>query len=82
MAFTTTFYGLGHAQKRLVYDGRRQYHQALKMVNRSMSNCGAHGTLDLLNSVVALCLHEVDSLPTRSLSPTDYSSKGFRTDTR
>jgi hypothetical protein len=81
MALATTFYGLGHSQKCLVYDGRRQYHQALKMVNRSMSNSHAHGTLDLLTSVVALCLHEVDNFLTCSLFHTDPFNLGYRTDT-
>jgi hypothetical protein len=59
LALATTFFGLAHAQDPLMYDGRRCYSRALKMVNVAIGESRQLGVIETIGSVVALCLHEV-----------------------
>jgi hypothetical protein len=55
-----------------MYDGRRLYHQVLKMVKETVSSFGKTGTLELLSSVVALCLHEVANAQNSFAAPNNH----------
>jgi hypothetical protein len=61
LALAATFYGLAHSQPSLVYYGRRQYLQALHLVNTNIGRCRSTAVAETISSIVALCLHEVNS---------------------
>ncbi|KAH4215963.1 hypothetical protein HBI25_221940 [Parastagonospora nodorum] len=65
LAFATTFFGVGHAQRSLIDEGRRLYLQALGAVNAILRDPTRSRSIEALGSVVTLCLYEAIA-PTRS----------------
>ena len=59
LALATTFFGIGHAQKSLVADGRRLYGRALNMISSTIKD-PSHFGAEMMCAVFALSLHEVN----------------------
>jgi hypothetical protein len=57
-ALATTFFGLSHAQKSLVHDGRHLYGLALQALSVTINDSSCCN-IEILSAVFALSLHEV-----------------------
>jgi hypothetical protein len=79
LALATTFYGLGHMRESLMLDGRQMYLDALNMVHRSVRESSGSGVTEIISSILALCLHEVN-IPKLTFPCTIANRTGNRTD--